>query len=259
MLSAESAISRLRRDLTVGLLLRLVLIVALAATLALPQFDRTVCTLECRKLLSATGEQSVSGRVRLDINGHLAEGAAGDEVEVVGLLSRPAGPRNPYGGALEMRETTLATERDAQRNLDLAAGRKWIVVNPGTKNSLGHPTGYALLPGENAVPYLLPESWVRKRAGFLNSHLWVTPFDAAEMHAAGDYPYQSRGGDGLPKWTAADRNVENRDLVMWYVMGVTHNPRPEDWPVMPTLNAGFKLTPWGFFARDPLMDLPPVR
>jgi competence protein ComEC len=68
---------------------------------SIPQFDRTLCTLECRKLISATGEQTVSGRVRLDIEGHLAQGSVGDEVEVVGLLSRPAGPRNP--GAFDFR------------------------------------------------------------------------------------------------------------------------------------------------------------
>lgn len=74
---------------------------------SIPRFDRTLCTLECRKLISATGEQTVSGRVRLDIEGHLARGAVGDEVEVVGLLSRPAGPRNP--GAFDFRRL-LRTE-----------------------------------------------------------------------------------------------------------------------------------------------------
>ncbi len=53
------------------------------------------------------------------------------------------------------------------------------------------------MPGENAVPFARPESWVRKRAGFLNAHVWVTPFSPAEMYPAGDYPNQSRGGDGL--------------------------------------------------------------
>ena len=68
---------------------------------AIPQFDRTLTTLECRELISGNNVQPVSGRVRLDISGHLAQGAVGDEVEVVGLLSRPAGPRNP--GAFDFR------------------------------------------------------------------------------------------------------------------------------------------------------------
>ena len=81
-------------------------------------------------------------------------------------------------------------------------------------------------------------------------------FAEAEKYAAGDYPYQSKGGDGLPRWMSADRSLDNRDVVLWYMMGITHNPRPEDWPVMPVHEAGFKLVPWGFFARNPALDLP---
>jgi primary-amine oxidase len=78
------------------------------------------------------------------------------------------------------------------------------------------------------------------------------------MYAGGDYPNQSRGGDGLTKWTAANRSVDSQDIVLWYTMGITHNPRPEDWPVMPVHAAGFRLIPWGFFARNPALDLPPA-
>ena len=158
-----------------------------------------------------------------------------------------------------MTETPLLREADAQRNLNLESGRRWIVTNPDAKNALGHPTGFALLPGENAVPFALPDSWVRKRAGFLNAHIWATPYADAERYAAGDYPNQSRGGDGLPKWTAANRSIDNQDVVLWYTMGITHNPRPEDWPVMPVHAAGFKLVPWGFFSSNPALDLPPIR
>jgi primary-amine oxidase len=168
----------------------------------------------------------------------------------------PAGKANPYGGAFTMQETTLTSEQKAERRLNLESSRRWIVVNPNAKNSLGQPTGYALLAGENAVPFALPDSWIRRRAGFLNWHLWVTPYSASERYPAGDYPYGAHGGDGLPKWTAADRPIDNKDVVLWYTMGITHNPRPEDWPVMPAYEAGFKLVPWGFFARNPAMDLP---
>jgi len=192
---------------------------------------------------------------RLDMD---VDGTANNVMEM-NSASVPAGAKNPYGGAFTMEMTPLATERQAQRRMSLESSRKWIVESASAKNALGQPTGYALLPGENAVPYLLPESWVRKRAGFLNAHLWVTPYSPSEMYAAGMYPYQSRGGDGLPQWTAADRPIQNRDIVLWYVMGITHNPRPEDWPVMPVHAMGFKLEPWGFFARNPVLDLPPPR
>ncbi len=46
-------------------------------------------------------------------------------------------------------------------------------------------------------------------------------------------------------------------MVVWYTFGVTHIPRPEDWPVMPVEYAGFSLVPYGFFDRNPALDLPP--
>ena len=45
----------------------------------------------------------------------------------------------------------------AQRKISLESSRRWIVQSPAVKNALGQPTGFALLPGENAVPYLLPD------------------------------------------------------------------------------------------------------
>jgi|SRR5579871_395548 len=177
---------------------------------------------------------------------------------VVELNSAPvAGKDNPYGGAFTMKETPLRTEREAERNLNLASSRRWIVESATARNALGHPTGYELYPGENAEPFAAADSWVRRRAGFLNAHVWVTPYDASELYAGGDYPNQSRGADGLAKWASANRAIDNQDIVLWYTMGITHNPRPEDWPVMPIHAAGFRLIPWGFFAKNPALDLPP--
>ena len=34
--------------------------------------------------------------------------------------------------------------------MNLETSRRWIVENASVKNALGQPTGYALLPGENA-------------------------------------------------------------------------------------------------------------
>jgi primary-amine oxidase len=190
---------------------------------------------------------------RLDMD---VDGAGANRVVEMNSAAVPMGKDNPYGGAFQMIETPLATERAAQRNLNLASGRKWIVQSTSRKNALGHATGFALLPGENAVAFAAPESWVRKRAPFLEAHVWVTPYRAGEWYAGGDYPNQSRGGDGLARWTKDNRPVANTDVVLWYTVGVTHNPRPEDWPVMPVHAAGFRLVPWGFFDRNPAMDLP---
>jgi primary-amine oxidase len=78
------------------------------------------------------------------------------------------------------------------------------------------------------------------------------------MHASGYYPNQSTGGDGLERWTADDEPLDKSDVVVWYTTGVTHIPRPEEWPIMNVHQTGFKLVPAGFFARNPAMNLPPA-
>jgi len=43
---------------------------------------------------------------------------------------------------------------------------------------------------------------------------------------------------------------------------MTHVPRPEDYPVMPSESMGFRIVPHGFFDRNPALDvqdLPPSR
>jgi primary-amine oxidase len=168
----------------------------------------------------------------------------------------PAGPANPSGTAFAMRETVLARERQARRSLDPSSARVWSVVNPSVRTALGHPASYMLVPGTNAVPYLAPTSTVRKRAGFVDHHLWVTRRQDDELFAAGAYPNQSTGGDGLPRWAADDEPLVGQDVVLWYTMGITHIPRPEEWPIMPVAHLGFKLIPAGFFERNPALDVP---
>jgi primary-amine oxidase len=135
--------------------------------------------------------------------------------------------------------------------------RYWKIVNPNKKNHMGKPVGYKLITGGNSYPLTLPESVLGKRAGFMYQHLWVTKNTEEERYPAGDYPFQHEGGDGLPRWTQANRSIENTDVVMWYVFGLNHIPRIEDWPVMPVERLGFTLKPMGFFKRTPAMDVAP--
>jgi primary-amine oxidase len=189
---------------------------------------------------------------RLDMD---VDGTANSAIEL-NTEPVPPGPKNPYLNAFVMKETMFRSEQEAQRHLNLASGRKWKVTNPSVKNSLGQPVGYLLVPGENSIPYAAPNSSVRRRAGFINAHLWITRYEPTEANAAGRYPYQSKGREGLPRWISANRSIEDLDIVLWYTMGVTHIPRPEEWPVMPVHRAGFKLIPSGFFIRNPALDVP---
>ncbi len=190
-------------------------------------------------------------RIDMDV-----EGARANRVVEINTVAQPGGPDNPSMTGMLMQETPLRTESEGQRDVNMATGRKWKIENTAVKNALGQPVGYLLVPEETTVPLAAPDSWYRKRAGFINHHLWVTPFDASQESAAGSYPNQGKGGEGLPKWVEGNRPIDNTDVVLWYTFGITHTPRPEEWPVMPVHRAGFKLIPSGFFARNPALDVP---
>src|SRR5262249_33908534 len=134
----------------------------------------------------------------------LAIDGADNSVYEVNMVSDPKGPANPHGNAYRAEATLLAREKEAQRKVNTASSRFWRIVNHARKNRMGQAVGYRLIPGENAPPFVQPDAAVMQRAGFSAYNLWVTPFDPAERHAAGDYPNQHPTGDGLPVWTKAD-------------------------------------------------------
>jgi primary-amine oxidase len=192
-----------------------------------------------------------SARLDMQVDG---QANAVEEVDVHGL---PIGPDNPYGNAIAHTVTRLTHESDAARRNDATRGRTWRVINPESQNRYGQPVAYTLYPEPAPVLLAAPDAPLTKRAGFATNHLWVTRYDPAERYPAGDYVNQSPGGAGLPAWTAADRDIDGQDIVLWHTFGPTHTPRPEDWPVMPVARCGFVLKPTGFFPRNPTLDVPP--
>lgn len=164
---------------------------------------------------------------------------------------------NTFKNAFYAKSTLYETELQARSNMNLETSRYWKIVNPNRKNHVGEPVAYKFMAGDNCIPFATANAYWRKRAGFVESHVWVTPYHEDELFAAGDYPNQSRGGDGLIKWTEQNRAIADTDIVFWYTMGHTHIPRPEDWPVMPAAYIGFLLKPVGFFRENPANDVPP--
>jgi primary-amine oxidase len=169
----------------------------------------------------------------------------------------PPGPENPFGTAWVTRRTVLERESDAQRIIDPLRGRYWRIENPSMANGVGDPVAYKLMPGDNVLPMAAPDSGQASRAGFTRNHVWVTAYEPTERYAAGDYPNQHPGGEGLPAFVKGDRPVADTDLVLWYSFGAHHVVRPEDWPVMPVTHIGFKLKPSGFFDGNPALDMSP--
>ncbi len=191
--------------------------------------------------------------MRLDVD---VDGTANTALQV-DVEPDALGPKNPFENAFSAKARPMKTEKQACANLCLETARTWKFINPAVMNAVGEPVGYKFMPGDNCFPFASRNAWWRKRAGFVNHHVWITPYQAAERHAAGNYPNQSGGGDGLPLWTQADRPIENTDVVLWYTFGHTHLARPEDYPVMPAAYIGFMLKPNGFFDENPGGDIPP--
>jgi len=168
----------------------------------------------------------------------------------------PTGPENPHGLALVQVSTPLRSELEGRQDYDWASQRAWKVVNPSSLNAHGAPVAYKLVPGACFPPLLDPRSPVALRAQAVQHQLWVTPLAADERWPCGRYPMQGVD-DGLAAWTSADRPIEDTDVVLWYVFGIHHITRVEDWPIMPADTVSFWLKPFGFFDRSPAIDVPP--
>ena len=114
--------------------------------------------------------------------------------------------RQPVGERVPARSRRGSRpSRDAQRDTD--AARVAHVADRRTRTratASGSRSAYKLVP-TMSTPTLLahPDSPVGKRAGFAQHNLWVTPYAPDERRAAGEYPNQHAGGDGLPRWTGA--------------------------------------------------------
>ena len=191
-----------------------------------------------------------SARLDLMIDG---VGNAVDEIDAVRV---PVSKQNPYGNAFTRRATRLRRESEAARLADGTVGRTWHLVNPSVTNQVGKPVGYAL--HAEGQPTLLadPSSSIARRAAFTTRHLWVTAQDDEERYPSGRFVNQNPGNTGIDTWTAADRDIDGTDIVVWHTFGLTHFPRPEDWPIMPVDYTGFVLKPVGFFDRNPALDVP---
>ncbi|MBJ7351439.1 MAG: primary-amine oxidase [Rhodococcus sp.] len=169
----------------------------------------------------------------------------------------PMGPDNPYGLALTQVNTPLTTESEGKQDYDWNTQKAWKVVNDNVTNGLGTRPAYKLVPG-SAIPAMFdPASPIFQRSQVIGHTVWVTPNSPDERWPSGEFVNQSGVDHGLPEWTEKNRSIENTDVVVWYTFGIHHITRPEDWPVMPSDTVSFWLKPFGFFDRNPSLDVAP--
>jgi primary-amine oxidase len=192
----------------------------------------------------------IVAKLDLDIDGEE------NTVVEVDSVTAPIGEDNPYGLALSTQSTTIETESQSARDFNWESQRVWKVVNPTKVNRHGSNTAYKLVPGA-AIPSLLDSSSpVYHRAPVIAHTVWVTAYDDEERWPAGDYPTQSSEDTGITRWIADGAPLIGTDVVLWYVFGIHHITRIEDWPIMPVDIISFWLKPFGFFDQNPSLDAP---
>ena len=60
-----------------------------------------------------------------------------------------------------------------------------------------------------------------------------------------------RPNDAIPGYVDGE-SVDGQQVVLWYMLHFTHQPRAEDWVDMPVASVGFELMPRDFLDGGPL-------
>jgi primary-amine oxidase len=150
----------------------------------------------------------------------------------------------------------LGKAAEAKRSINHESSRTWTIYNPSALHRSGRRPGYTLMPMQNTAS-MFSRRREREPAGFTFHHVWVTPHRNGELYAAGAYPNQANSSYADTLYSYADNSsVYDEDIVLWYSMGETHVPRPEDFPLMSSKKISVVFQPDGFFERNPMLGRP---
>ncbi|KAF2790262.1 copper amine oxidase-like protein [Melanomma pulvis-pyrius CBS 109.77] len=166
---------------------------------------------------------------------------------------------NPNGNFYEIRKTVV--NRSSGHDAAPEHNRTFKIINPNKRNPLsGNPVGYKFVPPPTQKLLAAPGSIQAQRALFTNHHVWVTKYRDDELYAAGRFTLQSQlEVGGVHDMVKRNEEVTNEDLVIWNTFGLTHNPRVEDWPVMPSEIFQVHFKPSDFFNANPAIDVPSTK
>lgn len=163
---------------------------------------------------------------------------------------------NPFANAWKLVKTPFEKSGHADAAPDKA--RVFKIVNENRLNRIsGNPVGFKLVPLPSQLILAGKTSMTRRRARFTEHHLWVTRYRDGDLWAGGKWTNQSMEEvDGVADYAARNEDVRNQDIVIWHTFGMTHNPRVEDFPVMPAEVINVSLKPADFFEFNPALDVP---
>jgi primary-amine oxidase len=157
---------------------------------------------------------------------------------------------------IAMAHIVLGKAAEAKRKIDHESSRTWTIYAPSALRRGRRPAGYTLMPMANTAT-MFSRRRERDPVGFTFHHVWVTPYRDGELYAAGAYPNQANASYADTLHTYADNSsIYDEDIVLWYSMGDTHVPRPEDFPLMSSKRISVVFHPDGFFERNPIFGPP---
>jgi primary-amine oxidase len=214
-------------------------------------------TLVYPNLIAANHQHWFNLRLDFDIDGAANAVMENNLVHVRAHgTERGTGDEDAAGGrGFSASHTVFGRAADAGRDMNDASARTWTVYNPAVRSREGRPSGYTIAPMENTMT-IIPSARAAGEAGFTFHHLWVTPFRQEQLYAAGTYPNQTRPDytDTLAHY-AREGAIYDKDIVVWYSLGMTHFPRVEDYPIMSSDRLAVTFRPDGFFARNRALPL----
>lgn len=163
---------------------------------------------------------------------------------------------NPNGNRYEVRKTPITTSTGLDVNTE--TGRVFKIQNWDKHNAIsGKPVGYKVLAPATQKLLAAENSIQSNRALFAQHHMWVTRHRDEELYAAGRYTLQSRNEvGGVADMVKRNEATVQEDVVVWCSFALTHNPRVEDWPVMPVEIVQVGIVPSDFFEGNPAIDVP---
>jgi primary-amine oxidase len=215
--------------------------------------DTKFGTLVAPSLVAVQHDHYFNYRLDLDVDGPVNS----FQRDVYRPVSLPSSSprRSIYTVSPMLSEKEGAVKGEPHGGHGVTGPMKLRVINEAQTNGVGNNTSYEIVHANHGHLIIDPKDPPAERAAFLQSDVWVTPYDPRERFAGGDYVFASRGVQGLPLWIGKNRPARNQDLVVWINIGMHHLTRAEDLPVMPTVWHNFKIRPFNFHDRNPAVDL----
>ena len=174
----------------------------------------------------------------------------------------PLDDSNPFGVGYVTKSQYI--ENEGGFDLDFTKARTFKFINEAKINPITNtPVGFKLMPFYSQLLLADKDSFHAKRSEYGQHAVWVTKYRDDEFFPSGRYTMQSMGGEGISsaiknRAASGDQDsVRNSDVVVWHTFGSTHNPRIEDWPVMPNEKMVVGLKPVNFFLGNPGLDVAP--